>query len=145
MSDIIPNTIMTNKSIDFNNDTIQCSLLAINPVPTDPTTYFLAIESFDDLQANELTSASGYAPVTVTSSEYVEVGTDEYVYSVSAPEWTALDGNIGPFNYAVFYDTTQANSIVYVYDLLKFYIINDGGTLKLNIDSDGLFRIKRDV
>lgn len=146
MADVITNALLQGQAlgqIDFNDDNFACALLHIVPKPDDNT--LVTTYSYAQVSANELTTGNGYIQggVSVTTSAYIDASTQEVVYACSSPSWISSGGDIGPFNYAVFYDTSVNNTTVYFYDFLKDYTANDGGTVIINIDQNGLIRGKR--
>jgi hypothetical protein len=146
MSDVVTNAFLEGQAlgdIDYNSDSFRCALLHIIPRPAD--SYFVGISAYGQLSAYEVPNGNGYETygASVVTSAYSDPATNEIVYACSSPEWIASAGDIGPFNYAAFYDTTANNSVIYVYDFLKDYTANDGGVVKISVDSNGLIRGKR--
>ena len=146
MADVVTNAFLEGQAvgqIDFNNDSFRCALFHIVPRPSDSD--MIDVVSYGQLSANEVPPGNGYETygVSVVTSAYIDPTTKDVVYACSTPSWVASAGDIGPFNYAAFYDVTVDNTVVYIYDFLKDYLANDGGSMKINIDSNGLIRAKR--
>lgn len=145
MADVITNAWLEGQAlghIDFSNDQIACALLYI----PKPNKYdFVTVSSYAQVSGSELVTGNGYirGGVNVTTSAYVDGSTQDIVYACSSPSWISSGGDIGPFNYAVFYDITANNTALYFYDFLKDYTANDGGAVVINIDPNGFVRGKR--
>lgn len=146
MADVIPNIFFVDQAdgnINFNTDEFKCCLVYYNPKLEESN--ILALQTYSNVATHEVANGNGYETSGVGVSTYttVDVTTNDMLYMCSSPSWTVSGGEVGPFNYAVFYDTTVDNHIVYVYDFLKNYTVADGGIIKINIDSGGLMRFKR--
>jgi hypothetical protein len=145
MADIVTNAFLEGQALgelNFNTDQFAWSLLyySVAPLSADLVT----AETYASVSAHELPTGNGYVTggVSVTTSAYVDPVTQDIVYACESPSWIASAGSIGPFNYGLMYDV-DTGKIIYFYDFLKNYTVNDGGIVKINIDVNGLVRAKR--
>jgi hypothetical protein len=94
-----------NGTIDLATDTLKVMLTNTAPVATNSL--------YGDISANELASGAGYttggATITTTSSTQ-SGGVEKLIISAANPTWTAT-GSMGPFRYAVLYDTTATTPL----------------------------------
>jgi len=140
MSDIIPHIFITNQALgltDFENDDHKCILCQgdyLSATLFNATTYA-------DVSASEITSAYGYVTggVSADTSAFYDSSSKQTVYDMDNPTWVVSGGSIET-SYAVLYDTTYQNSLVYVFDFGETKTANDGATFELNISTSGLMR-----
>lgn len=94
-----------NGTIDLATDTLKVMLTNTAPVATNSL--------YGDISANELASGAGYttggATITTTSSTQTG-GVEKLIIAAANPTWTAT-GSMGPFRYAVLYDTTATTPL----------------------------------
>jgi len=90
------------KNCDLNADTLKVALTNTAPVATN--------HYYADISASELANGNGYTTggatcpgVSVTNSS----GTSSL--NMTAITFTSVTGNMGPFRYAYFYDSTPTN------------------------------------
>ena len=97
---------MPNGSVALAGDTLKVLLSNTVPIATNAV--------YTDISGNELGSGNGYttggATVTTTSSTQTG-GTYKYLASLANPTWTAT-GSMGPFRYAVMYDSSAATKVL---------------------------------
>lgn len=91
---------------NLGSDAIKALLTNTAPVATNNV--------YADVSAGELATANGYtvggATVTVTSSLQAS-GLYKYIASCATPTWSAT-GSVGPFRYAIIYDTTPTSPLL---------------------------------
>lgn len=96
---------IANGNINLASDTLKLLLTNTAPVATNTL--------YGDISANELASGAGYttggAAVTTVSSTQTG-GIEKLIVSAANPTWTAT-GSMGPFRYAVLYDTTPTTPL----------------------------------
>lgn len=94
-----------NGTINLATDTLKVMLTNTAPVATNSV--------YGDISANELASGAGYttggAAITTTSSTQTG-GVEKLIIAAANPTWTAT-GSMGPFRYAVLYDTTPTSPL----------------------------------
>jgi hypothetical protein len=97
---------MPNGAVNLASDTVKIMLTNTLPVAANSV--------YGDISANELGNGNGYttggATVSLTSSTQSS-GTYKYVASMANPTWTA-SGSMGPFRYAVMYDSSAATKVL---------------------------------
>lgn len=142
MADIIPHNalaLLAKKAIDMDNDSLKVALIDDTYTPNaDDDTFETGSDPFD----SEIANGNGYTTggVVVAGSSTDSDANDNAVIDIANPEWTAADGDIGPFRYAVLWDDTATNDpIIYIFDLGAAVTISDGDTWSINIDANGLF------
>ena len=98
---------MPNGSVNLASDTLKVMLTNTAPVATNSV--------YGDISANELASGNGYttggATVTTTSSTQTS-GTYKYIGAAANPTWTSVTGSMGPFRYAVLYDSSAVTKVL---------------------------------
>jgi hypothetical protein len=94
-----------NGTIALATDTLKLMLTNTAPVATNSV--------YGDISGTELANGAGYttggATITTTSSTQTG-GVEKLVISAANPTWTAT-GSMGPFRYAVLYDTTPTTPL----------------------------------
>lgn len=97
---------MPNGAVNLASDTVKVMLTNTIPVATNSV--------YGDISANELGNGNGYttggASASLTSSTQTS-GTYKYIASMANPTWTAT-GAMGPFRYAVMYDSSAATKVL---------------------------------
>jgi hypothetical protein len=118
---------LAEKVHNLQSDTLKIALTNTAPTATDTvwnTTVYPAP-----------TSASGYTAggntLTVTSSAQTS-GTYKLVVSDSV--FTASGGQIGPFRYVVFYNSTASGAVIGYYDYGSSITLNDTETFTVDFD-----------
>jgi hypothetical protein len=106
------------KTILLTTDTFKVMLTNTAPVATNSV--------YADISANELASGNGYTTggAAVTGTGYTNA-TGTSSFSASATTFTSVTGNMGPFRYVVYYDSTDTNK-----SLCGFY--DYGSSITLN-------------
>jgi hypothetical protein len=96
---------LANGGMNFSTDALKLLLTNTAPVATNGL--------YGDISANELANGNGYttggATVTTVSSSQTG-GIEKLTVSAANPTWTA-SGSMGPFRYAVLYDTTPTTPL----------------------------------
>lgn len=91
-----------NAGVNLGSDTIKLMLTNTLPLATNT--------QYSDISATELANGNGYttggATVTLVSSSQSS-GLYKYIGSLASPTWTAT-GSMGPFRYAVMYDSSAS-------------------------------------
>jgi hypothetical protein len=141
MADIIPHIFITNqalKKIDFENDNHKCILCS----GTYSSATLFDASTYADVSAFEISGVNGYTVggYSVDTSAYYLSADKQTVYDLDNPTWIASGGPIGPTNYAVLYNTTYENSLVYIFDFGEYKTAENGATFELNISTSGLMR-----
>jgi hypothetical protein len=96
---------LANGTYNLGADTLKCILTNTAPIATNSL--------YGDISANELANGNGYTTggVTVTGVTSLQTsGTLKLIGSLANPTWTAT-GAMGPFQYAVLYDSTPASPL----------------------------------
>lgn len=93
--------------------------------------------------AVEISAGNGYTAggnaATTTSSTQTS-GTYKLVLA-SPATWTATGGSMGPFQYAILYDSTTNNLVGY-WDYGSALTLNSGDTFTVNLDgTNGVFQV----
>jgi dihydrodipicolinate synthase/N-acetylneuraminate lyase len=88
--------------VNLNTDTIKVMLTNTLPVITNA--------KYSDISGTELASAAGYTTGGATVSG-TSVSNSSGVESLAAgaTTWTSVTGNMGPFRYVVYYDSTPTD------------------------------------
>lgn len=120
---------MPNGGINLGSDTVKWMLTNTAPVATNT--------QYSDISATELASGAGYttggASATLTSSSQTS-GAYKYIASLANPTWTA-SGSMGPFRYAVAYDSTPATKYLLGYwDYGSSLTLTSGQTFTIALD-----------
>jgi hypothetical protein len=128
---------MPNGGVALATDALKVMLTNTVPVATNV--------QYSDISASELASGNGYttggATVTTTSSTQSS-GTYKFVGSVPNPTWTAT-GSMGPFRYAVIYDTTPTTkSLIGWWDYGSSLTLVATNTFTVTLDAtNGVFQL----
>jgi hypothetical protein len=126
---------MPNGSTNLSSDTVKCLLTNTVPVATNTT--------YGSISGTELASGAGYttggATATLTSSSQTS-GTYKFITALASPTWTAT-GSMGPFRYAVLYDTTTGVLIGW-WDYGSSLTLTSGQTFTVALDpTNGVFQL----
>lgn len=143
MADIIPHDFfraLMEGEHDLNaTDTIKVALIDNTYTPSADHT------NYSDASGDELANSNNYSTggATVTASVTDDDSNDKAVMDISDPTWTASGGTLGGVaaRYAVVYNSSKSNKIIYIIDLGSDQTIEDGQQFTIQIDSDGLFSI----
>ena len=128
---------MPNGSVNIGSDTVKVMLTNTIPVSTNSV--------YGDISANELGNGNGYttggATATLTSSTQSS-GTYKYIASMASPTWTAT-GAMGPFRYAVMYDSSAATkALIGWWDYGSPLTLANTNTFTINLDAvNGVFQL----
>lgn len=93
-------------NINLSTDTVKVMLTNTAPVATNTL--------YSDISANELANGNGYTTggATVTGTSLANAsGTESYV--IGGTTFTSATGTMGPFRYAVYYDSTTGALIAW--------------------------------
>lgn len=94
-----------NGSINLATDQLKLMLTNTLPIPTNSV--------YADVSAGELANGNGYltggALITTVSSSQA-AGIEKLLISSASPTWTAT-GPMGPFRYAILYDSTAVSPL----------------------------------
>ena len=93
----------------------------------------------------EITAGSGYTAggaTCTTVSATTTSGTFKLILSLPSPTWTA-SGAVGPFRYAVLYDSTTAtNNLIGYWDYGSSISMASGDTFTVTLDAvNGVFQV----
>lgn len=112
-------------AMNLSSDTIKVMLTNTAPVATNTT--------YSSISANELASGDGYTTggATVTGTGLSNSSGTESL-AAGATTWTSSTGTMGPFRYAVYYDSTSG-------DLIGWY--DNGSSISLNGTNNDTFTI----
>lgn len=130
---------LTTGTFNFGTDVIKVLLTNTAPVATNTL--------YADVSGTELANGNGYttggATVTLVTNSQTS-GVEKYVGSLANPTWTASAG-LGPFRYAVLYDTTPASPLkplVGWWDYGASLTLTAGQTFTVQLDAtNGAFQI----
>jgi hypothetical protein len=128
---------LPNGAVNLASDTLKVMLTNTIPIATNAV--------YSDISGNELGSGNGYttggATVTTTSSTQTS-GTYKYVASLANPTWTAT-GTMGPFRYAVMYDSSAATKVlVGWWDYGSALTLASTNTFTITLDAtNGVFQL----
>ncbi len=120
---------MPNGGINLGSDTVKWMLTNTAPVATNT--------QYSDISATELANGAGYttggASATLTSSSQSS-GLYKYIASLANPTWTS-SGSMGPFRYAVAYDSTPVTKYLLGYwDYGSSLTLTSGQTFTIALD-----------
>jgi hypothetical protein len=95
---------LVKKVLNLGTDTIKVMLTNTAPIATN--------HLYSDISANELANGNGYTTggSTVTGVALTNTAGEE-IMSANATTWTSNTGNMGPFQYAVYYDAATGTLI----------------------------------
>jgi hypothetical protein len=128
---------MPNGGVNLATDTLKVMLTNTLPLATNT--------QYSDISGNEVANGNGYttggATVTTGSSTQTS-GVYKYVASVASPTWTAT-GSVGPFRYAVLYDTTPSTkSLLGWWDYGSSISLASTNTFTVTFDAtNGVFQL----
>lgn len=127
---------MPNSGVNLASDTVKILLTNTLPVASNSV--------YTDISSNELGSGNGYttggATATLTSSTQAS-GTYKYIASMANPTWTA-SGSMGPFRYAVMYDTAGAKALIGWWDYGSPLTLSSSQTFTITLDAtNGVFQL----
>jgi len=113
------------EGINMGSDTFKVALS--NTAPSAANTVFSDI--------TEIAAGSGYTAGGATLAGVTSAQTaGAYKWSFNDVVFTAAGGPIGPFRYAVIYDTTATNALVGWLDIGSATTLSDGQTLTLDVN-----------
>lgn len=106
-------------ALNLSTDTIKAMLTNTAPVATN--------HCYADISANELASGNGYTTggATVSGTSLANSSGTETL-NASYTTWTSTTGNMGPFRYVVYYDSTPSSCKT----LIGWY--DNGSSITLN-------------
>lgn len=116
-------------NVNLTSDTLKVMLTNTAPLATNAL--------YSDISATEVANGNGYttggATATVSSSGAV-AGT--YTLKLNSPTWTA-SGAVGPFRYAVLYDSTPASNktLILFWDYASSATLASGDTFTATFDA----------
>lgn len=128
---------LPNGAVALAGDTLKVMLTNTIPLATNAV--------YGDISGNELGSGNGYttggATVTTTSSTQTS-GTYKYLASLANPTWTAT-GAMGPFRYAVMYDSSAATKVLIGWwDYGSALTLSSTNTFTITLDAtNGVFQL----
>jgi hypothetical protein len=128
---------MPNGGVALATDTLKVMLTNSAPIATNT--------QYSDISGSELANGNGYttggAAVTTGSSTQTG-GVYKYVGSAASPTWTAT-GSMGPFRYAVLYDTTPTTkSLIGWWDFGSSVTLASTNTFTVSFDpTNGVFQL----
>ena len=122
------------EGINAGSDVWKVALSNRTPVVASDTNLASAVE----ISAGNGYTAGGNTAATVSSTE--TSGTYKLVLT-SPATWTASGGSIGPFQYAILYDSTTDNLIGY-WDYGSAVTLSDGESFSVVLDgTSGVFTV----
>ena len=128
---------MPNGGVNLASDALKVMLTNTAPIASNT--------QYSDISGNEVANGNGYVTggvaVTTTSSTQTG-GVYKYVGSVASPTWTAT-ASVGPFRYAVLYDTTSATkSLIGWWDYGSNVTLSSTNTFTIVFDAtNGIFQL----
>jgi len=116
--------------INLSTDTVKVMLTATQPVATNA--------GYSDVNSTELASGGGYttggATLTLVSSGQVG-GLYKYIATTPAPTWTGNAGGMGPFRYAIVYDSTATGQpLMGWFDFGQYVTLTNAQPFTLTLD-----------
>lgn len=139
MANIIPNIFLTDlpqKKIDFENDVIKIALFTNS---YDPAA-LKNVVSYNDIMANELANPSYVKGGYEVTGCKVNKNLNDVTYDIDDIQIVAGNTSFTPVRYAVMYNTSNNNNLIYVIDFDKLITVHAAGILKINIDAAGILR-----
>lgn len=128
---------LPNGAVNLASDTVKWMLTNTAPVNTNSV--------YGDISGNELANGNGYttggATATLVSSTQ-SGGTYKYLSSLASPTWTAT-GSMGPFRYAVAYDSSAATKVLIGWwDYGSNLTLSSTNTFTITLDGiNGVFQV----
>lgn len=121
-------------NINWNSHTFKWILCS----GTYNSTTFADMDTYSQVSAFELPTANGYVQggIIVSTSAYRNDVDDTVVYWSDNPSWITSGGDL-TFRYAVQYDASYDNCLVYFYDFEKDQVAYDGAVITINMSTDG--------
>ena len=118
---------VSGQSVALVSDTIKCMLSNTAPVATN--------SKYSDISANELANGSGYT--TGGTASTVSTANSSGTETITAADVTfTASGSMGPFRYAVFYDTTPTDKpLMCWFDYGSSITLNSGDTFTVQPNS----------
>jgi hypothetical protein len=111
---------------NLNSDTLKVMLTNTAPVATNTVK-----ANITDLSTANGYTAGGAAAAFVSGAQTSGV----YKLILSAPSWTASGGSIGPFEYAVLYNSTAASgNLIGWWDYGTALTLTNGNTFTVSLD-----------
>ena len=123
---------LANGAHNLGADALKVLLTNTAPIPTNAV--------YGDISANELANGVGYTTggVAVTGVTWVQTsGLWKLIGSLANPTWTA-SGSMGPFRYAVMYDTTPSTPLkplLWWWDYGSTVTLTSGQTFTVALDT----------
>ena len=129
---------LLNGVINLGSDTLKCMLTNVTPVATNAV--------LADVSAGDLGTSHGYTALgTVTTGNTVSTSSGTAKFVAVGPVFTASGGSIGPFQYAILYDTTPTSPLkplISWYDYGSSITLLTGETFTVSFDgSAGVFTV----
>jgi hypothetical protein len=123
---------------NFSSDTLKVMLTNTVPVATNAL--------YGDISGTELASGGGYTTGgTATSSNTVSTSSGTAKFVSTGPVFTATSGGMGPFRYAVLYDTTPTSPLkplIAWWDYGSSISLLSGETFTVSFDgTNGVFTV----
>lgn len=119
---------VSGQTIAFGSDTFKVFLMNSAPVATN--------SKYSDVSASEISSGHGYSTGGSASSVSTANATGTETVTAADVTFTASGGTIGPFRYAVFYDTTPSDKpLVCWFDYGSSITLNDGESFTVEPNS----------
>jgi hypothetical protein len=128
---------LANAGVNLSSDTLKVMLT--NTAPTQTLTGYSSISATEVANGNGYTT--GGATCTTTSSTQTG-GIEKLIISAANPTWTAT-GAVGPFRYAVLYDTTASGApLIGWWDYGSSISLATGQTFSISFDAvNGVLQI----
>ena len=129
---------LINGVINLSSDTLKVMLTNTLPVATNAV--------YADVSAGDLGTSHGYtAGGTVTTGNTVSTSGGTAKFVSTGPVFTASGGSIGPFEYAILYDTTPTSPLkplIAWWDYGSSITLLTGETFTVDFDmTNGVFTI----
>jgi hypothetical protein len=132
-------TLALNGDVDLAADTTKVVLLTDSYTPSADHTVYSDVSSYEVANGHGYTTGGVEVAMTVTDDD----ANDGTTVDSADPSWTASGGSIGPFRYAAWYDDTHAsNVLIHLFDFGSNQTANDGASITITIDSNGLYYIR---
>jgi hypothetical protein len=114
-------------NLNFSSDTFKVMLTNTAPVATN--------HQYSDISGNELANGNGYSTGGMSSA--ITLGNSSGTETVTAAAVTlTASGSVGPFRYAVFYDTTPSTkTLICWFDYGSSITLANGETFSVDPNS----------